>query len=106
MHAKAEDFIDSLQHIYAITHQKLLESMATYKQVADRKRHLVEFEVSDFLWAILTKDHFPVGEYNKLSARKIGSLEVVEKINLNAYCLLSHIRTVDVFSYEASHSGS
>ncbi|GKB09290.1 hypothetical protein Tco_0837602, partial [Tanacetum coccineum] len=45
-------------------------------------------------------DHFPVGEYNKLSAKKIGPLEIVEKNNSNAYCLKlpSHIRCSYVFN--------
>ncbi|GKB02931.1 putative reverse transcriptase domain-containing protein [Tanacetum coccineum] len=45
-------------------------------------------------------DHFLVGEYNKLSAKKIRSLEIVEKINFNAYRLKlpSHIRCSDVFN--------
>ncbi|GJV15141.1 putative reverse transcriptase domain-containing protein [Tanacetum coccineum] len=45
-------------------------------------------------------DHFPVGEYNKLSAKKIGPLEIVEKINSNAYRLKlpTHIRCSDVFN--------
>ena len=43
---------------------------------------------------ILTKDRFPVGEYNKLSVKKIGTVEIVEKINSNAYHLKlpSHIK--------------
>ncbi|GJV46315.1 putative nucleotidyltransferase, ribonuclease H [Tanacetum coccineum] len=45
-------------------------------------------------------DRFPVGEYNKLSAKKIGPLEIVEKINSDAYRLKlpSHIRCSDVFN--------
>ena len=55
------------------------------------------------VWAILTKDRFPVGEYNKLAARKIGHLEILEKINPNAYRLKlpSHMRTSDVFNVKA-----
>jgi hypothetical protein len=37
------------------------------------------------VWAILKKDRFPVGEYNKLAARKLGPIEIIEKINPNAY---------------------
>ena len=60
----------------------------------------MEFEVGDYVWAVLTKDHFSVGDYNKLSAKKIGPVEIVEKINPNAYRLNlpSHIRTADVFN--------
>ena len=52
------------------------------------------------MWAVLTKDRFPVGEYNRLSAKKIGLVEIVEKINSNAYRLKlpRHIRTADVFN--------
>jgi len=52
--------------------------------MADKKRRALEFQVGDFVWAVLTKDRFSVGEYNKLSARKIGPLEIIEKINPNA----------------------
>jgi len=56
--------------------------------------------VGDFIWAMLTKDRFPIGEYNKLSAQKIGLVEIMEKINSNAYHLKlpSHIRTANVFN--------
>nr|GFD56053.1 putative reverse transcriptase domain-containing protein [Tanacetum cinerariifolium] len=43
---------------------------------------------------------FPAHEYNKLAAKKIGPVEIVEKINPNAYRLRlpSHVRTHDVFN--------
>eukprot|EP00268_Persea_americana_P019914 TRINITY_DN20256_c0_g2_i1.p1 TRINITY_DN20256_c0_g2~~TRINITY_DN20256_c0_g2_i1.p1 ORF type:complete len:139 (-),score=22.65 TRINITY_DN20256_c0_g2_i1:41-457(-) len=80
--------------------QNLLEATAKYKHAADKKRRLVEFDVGDFVWAILTKDQFSVGEYNKLAVRKIGPLEIIAKINSNAYKLKlpSHICTLDVFN--------
>ena len=61
---------------------------------------MLEFEVGDFVWAVLTKDRFSVGDYNKLSARKIGPVEIIEKIGPNAYRLKlpSHIRNADVFN--------
>ncbi|GJV41639.1 putative reverse transcriptase domain-containing protein [Tanacetum coccineum] len=61
---------------------------------------VIHFEAGEFVWDVLTKDHFPVVEYNKLSAKKIGPLEIVEKINSNAYHLKlpSHIRCSDVFN--------
>ncbi|PKI67388.1 hypothetical protein CRG98_012216 [Punica granatum] len=70
------------------------------KAVADRRRRHVEFEVGDFVWAVLTKDRFSAGNYYKLAARKISPVEIVEKINSNAYRLKlpSHIRTADVFN--------
>lgn len=60
----------------------------------------VEFEVGDFVWAILTKDHFLAHEYSKLAAKKIGLVEIVKKINPNAYRLQlpSHVHTFDVFN--------
>lgn len=41
----------------------------------------VDFDVGDFVWFVLTKDSFPVGEYDKLAARKIGLLVIVKKFN-------------------------
>jgi len=45
-------------------------------------------------------DRFLVGGYNKLAAKKINPVELLEKINLNTYRLrvLGHIRTADVFN--------
>ena len=53
-------------------------------------------------WAVLTKDHFTVDDYKKLFAKKIGPVDIIEKINPNAYRLKlpSHIRTTDIFNVE------
>ena len=68
--------------------------------MVNKKRQALEFQVGDIVWAVLTKNRFSIGKYNKLSARKIGPLEIIEKINPNAYRLklLIHIRTADVFN--------
>ena len=97
---KAEDLIAQIHKIHTATAKHLQETSVKYKQITDKKRQVVECEIGDFVWAILTKDRFPVGEYNKLAARKIGLLEILEKINSNAYRLKlpSHMRTSDVFN--------
>ena len=50
--------------------------------------------------AILTNERFPAHGYNKLATRKIGPLEVSQKINPNAYRLKlpSDVHTYDVFN--------
>ena len=56
--------------------------------------------MGDFIWAVLTKDRFSMGDYNKLSAKKICLVEIIKKINPNAYRLKlpSHIHTAEVFN--------
>ncbi|KAK1586319.1 hypothetical protein Q3G72_001248 [Acer saccharum] len=100
IHGKAGDFVEHLQDTHKMVRENLLKSTEKYKAAADKKRRLVEFEVGNFVWAMLTKDRFSVKEYNKLAAKKIGPLKVLEKINPNAYRLKlpSHIRTVDMFN--------
>ncbi|KAA8517740.1 hypothetical protein F0562_015201 [Nyssa sinensis] len=84
---KVEDLISQIQEIHKSTKRNLVEPTAKYKSDADKKCHRVKFDVGDFVWAILVKDHFSMGEYNKLATRKIALLEVPEKINPNAYRL-------------------
>jgi hypothetical protein len=52
------------------------------------------------VWVVLTRDRFPLGEYNNLKERKIGPCEILQKINDNAYRLRlhSHLKTSDVFN--------
>jgi hypothetical protein len=96
----AEDLMIQIQGGHKLTIQKLQESTTKYKASADKKRRAVEFEEGDFVWAILTKDRFPMGEYNKLAAHKVGPVEIITKINPNAYRLKlpRHTKTSDVFN--------
>lgn len=50
--------------------EKIKQSNQKYKQHADKGRRNVLFDVGTHVWAVLTRDRFPVGEYNKLSAPK------------------------------------
>ena len=85
---------------HKLTIKSLQEYTSKYKADADKKRHAEEFEEGDFVWAVLRKDRFPIGEYNKLAADKIGPAKIIKKINPNAYQLKlsSNIKTFDVFN--------
>ncbi|PKI37365.1 hypothetical protein CRG98_042242 [Punica granatum] len=100
VHGKAANFIHGLQEIHEAMHNNLEKAAEKYKTTADRRKRHLEFEVIDFVWVILTNDRFSTGDYHKLAARKIGHVEVVEKINPNTYRLKlpSHICTADVFN--------
>ena len=100
VHGKAADFVVGLHDVHKTVFDNLNASNSKYKQHVDIKCRHMEFEVGDYVWAVLTKDHFLVGDYNKLSAKKVGLVEIVEKINPNAYRLRlpSNIRIADVFN--------
>ena len=99
IHTKAEDLIAHIKEGHKLTIKNLQESTAKYKVMANKKWHPLEFEEGDFVWVVLTKYRFPIGEYNKLIVLKIGLVEIVKKINANTYQLKlpSHIKTSDVF---------
>ncbi|GJW69897.1 putative reverse transcriptase domain-containing protein [Tanacetum coccineum] len=97
---KVQDLVEGLHEVHKAVRDNLVRANSKYKQDSDQKRRHVDFEVGDFVRAVLTKDRFLVGEFNKLSAKKIGLLEIVKKINSNAYRLKlpSHIQCSDVFN--------
>ncbi|GJR75258.1 putative reverse transcriptase domain-containing protein [Tanacetum coccineum] len=103
---KVQDFVEGLREVHKAVRDNLVRANSKYKQDADQKRRQVDFEAGDFVWAVLTKDRFLVGEYNNLSAKKIGPLEIVEKINSNAYRLKlpSHIRCLCLFMWKHTSS--
>ena len=100
LHGEAVDFVEDEQNIHRLALDHLTMSTARYKRDADKKRRELIFEPCARFWVVLTKERFPAGEYNKLKSRKIGPVEVIERINPNAYRvrLPSHLRTSDVFN--------
>ena len=61
VHGKAEEFVGGLQETYKQVYDNLVQVAAKYKLSADKKRCRIEFEVGDYVWVILTKDHFFYG---------------------------------------------
>jgi hypothetical protein len=47
--------------------------------LADTHHKIIVFDVGDQIWAILTRDRFPVDGYNKFKERKIRSYKVLQK---------------------------
>lgn len=99
-HGQAVDFVEDLQHIHNLAHDNLDSSTPKYKAAADTKRRALEFKPGDLVWVVLTKNRLPLREYNKLKSRKIGPVEVLERINPNAYRVLlpPHLNTFNVFN--------
>lgn len=90
-----------------VRHDSQVRSAATqwwhakYKVATDKPRHRVVFEAGDYVWVVLTKNHFPTGQYNKLSHQKIEPCKLQKKINDNAKYRLQpqrHLQTSDVFN--------
>ncbi|PWA66819.1 NB-ARC, P-loop containing nucleoside triphosphate hydrolase [Artemisia annua] len=76
---KVQDFVEGLHKVHKVVRDNLGRANSKYKQDATQKRRHVDYEVGGFVWAILTKDRFPVGEYNKLSAKRL-ILDAVARI--------------------------
>lgn len=99
-HGGAVSFVEEMAVIHAETSTNLQSSSQKYKAAVDIHRRLLIFNTCNLVWAVLTKDRMPSRAYNKLKAKKIGPLEVLERINDNAYrlSLPTDITTSDVFN--------
>ncbi|KAG2281040.1 hypothetical protein Bca52824_052260 [Brassica carinata] len=92
--------MEQLVETHAQTKANLETVVSKYKIVADAHRRRLAFDGGDLVWVVLTRDCMPAHAYNKLKAKKIGPVEVLEHINDNAYRLRlpSDITTSDVFN--------
>lgn len=99
-HGEAIDFITDLQSLHQEAQRHLEASSTKYKLDADAKRREVIFQAGDLIWVYLTKERLPLRECNKLKSKKIGPVEILERINPNAYRvkLPPHLCTSDVFN--------
>lgn len=99
-HGDASTFVESLAQVHSSTHAQLEAAAAKYKTSADKHRRRLIFDVGDLVWVYLTRDRLPARAYNKLKSKKIGPVEVLERINDNAYRLRlpADINTSDVFT--------
>ena len=99
-HGRACDLVDAFVELHRSVRDNLEAATAKYKTAVDSHRRELQFNVGDKVWAVLTKDRFPPGTYNKLKPRKIGPLTILEKINSNAYRLQlpATMNTADVFN--------
>lgn len=63
------------------------------------KCHPIEFKDGNFVWPVLTKECILLVT-RKIYSRKNGPVEIIEKINSNAYCLKhhSHMQTANIFN--------
>lgn len=66
----AEIFVDNIKQVPSMTHKHHHETSHKYKAHVDSKRQMVEFDVGDFVWAVLMKDCFLAKDYNKLCAKE------------------------------------
>lgn len=103
LHGGAEAFVDAILDTHAQAKVNLDTSVAKYKAAADSHRRRLVVEVGDLVWVVLTRDRMPAHAYNNLKAKKIGPVQVLERINDNAYRLQlpDDINTSDVFNVKS-----
>ena len=57
---RAVDYANEVSECHKVVHERLLKANEKYKQVADGRRRHIQFQEGDLVYAVLTKDHFPV----------------------------------------------
>ncbi|GJV10386.1 putative reverse transcriptase domain-containing protein [Tanacetum coccineum] len=63
---KVHDFVEGLREV-KVVRDNLVRANSKYKQDADQKQRQVDFEAGDFVWVVLTKDHFPLPSHIRCS---------------------------------------
>ena len=99
-HGDATSFVKNLAHVHSETVANLEAATAKYTSAANKRCRRMIFDIGDLVWVYLTRDRLPAHAYNKLKSMKIGPVEILERINDNAYRLRlpDGINTSDVFN--------
>ncbi len=97
---RGEVTAEQFKSIHNEIQQQIENRNTKYKGAADRHRQKLTFNICDYIWVILTKDHYSADDYNKLSERKIDRCEMLKRINDNAYQvkLPNHLKMTDIFN--------
>lgn len=86
-HGHAATFVESLAKIHTIPLVNLKAATTKYKDAADKHRRHVVFDIGNLVWVYFMRDRLPAHAYNKLKSKRVGPVEVLERINDNAYRL-------------------
>lgn len=100
LHGQTIDFVEDLQLIHYEAQHHLESTASSYKLATDEHKRKVNFAPKDLVWVVLTNDRFHAHEYNKLKSRETEPMEIICRINANAYQLRlpNHLHTSDVFN--------
>ncbi|WVZ71795.1 LOW QUALITY PROTEIN: hypothetical protein U9M48_020334 [Paspalum notatum var. saurae] len=83
----AASFANNYSDLFKEVHNVLEASNQKYKQLADKRRRPMSFEVGYRVMVYLRKERLPAGVHGKLRQRKYGPFSILKKINNNAYAV-------------------
>jgi hypothetical protein len=78
-------FAENYSDLFKEVHDVLEASNQKYKQLAEKKRRPMSFDVGDQVMVYLRKERLPAGVHGKLMQRRYVPFSILKKINDNAY---------------------
>jgi len=77
--------VEEIQKLHELVKAKIEKTTLSYTAQANKHKREKLFKPGDLVWIHLRKERFPSKRKTKLMPRADGPLEVLEKINDNAY---------------------